>query len=712
MPNTSQANLLGENRVWRFGTAEYDDARRELRVGGDLRAVEAKPLSLLRELLVRGGEVATKKDLLAAVWPGHTVEQSLTTAIAKLRTALGDQGRSVIEAMHGIGYRIAVPIDIRAAPEKRRHAFGFTPGDMVPNRPQWQLVRLLGENQSAGDVWLARHEKTGEHRVFKFADGDERLEALRREEAISRILYKALGNRPDLLRVCEWNFTSRPFYIESPYGGDSLPDWAAARGGLSLISLGERIAIVARIARTAAAAHDVGVLHRDIKPSNVLIASGDEELTIRLVDFGSGRVTANARSHEVTISGLGLTTSGAQPDENLSGTLRYMAPEVSAGGPPTMAADVYALGIVLYQMIVGDLDRPLGAGWEVDVTDSLLRQDVQEAASGDATRRLSSALMLAERLEQLDVRRADLEQRHHLEQEADRLAQEVERARIRRPWLTLGVASLTLGLLGTSAFAILASAARDEAQRQSNIARQVNGFLTDDLLGRANPRVAGKPEETLIEAARNAEQRIAARLSNSPAVAASLYLALARGFDGRSDYDQARVDYQRAAEAYETAFGKNTADAIITRLREAEMETMASKEGSLNQAKTLIQQAEPFVNRVGPRLREVRTWLYRARATYLLGTNDTQGALHDAEDAGQLARELPDIFGQDDTNQIAAIQCRALMHLARWDEAQAISAAVIKSEVALHGLLYPDTLIAQRRMAQILFLRHRWRIRL
>ncbi len=488
MPDPSHAQpSQPKNRVWRVCAATFDEQRRELRVGGQLRTIEAKPLLLFETLLSHAGDVVTKEELLATVWQGRaTVEQSLTTAIGKLREALGDEGRAIIEAIRGVGYRIGLPIELAFAPEKPKLAFTFQPGDPVPNRPQWRLVRALGSS-SARDVWLARHEKTGEQRVFKFADTEERRRALQREAALSRILNNALGDRPDLVRITEWSFETRPAFLESPFGGESLPEWAASRGGLLAIPLSERIAIVARIARTVAAAHDVGVLHRDIKPSNVLVSGESETLAIRLVDFGSGRLTEAARLEAVTVTGLGLAAAAAHDGEHLSGTLRYMAPEILAGGPPTIAADVYALGILLYQMIVGDMDRLLGAGWEDDIADPLLRDDIRQAASSDAARRLPSAPVLAERLETVETRREEQTRLLHLEQSSNRLARQVENARMRRPWLVLGVTSLALGLVGTSIFAIRAVRARDEAQRQSEITRQVNTFLTDDLLGRGNP---------------------------------------------------------------------------------------------------------------------------------------------------------------------------------------------------------------------------------
>ena len=83
----------------------------------------------------------------------------------------------------------------------------------------------------------------------------------------------------------------------------------------------------------------------------------------------------------------------------------YLAPEVLAGQSPSAAADVYALGVMLYQLMVGDFRKPLAPGWEAEIKDPLLREDIADAACGDPAKRLNSAADLVERLLTLDERR-------------------------------------------------------------------------------------------------------------------------------------------------------------------------------------------------------------------------------------------------------------------------------------------------------------------
>ena len=93
----------------------FDEANWSLTVAGERVAVEAKPLELLRELLLRGGNLASKDELLDSIWPDVTVvEASLPTAVHKLRMALNDERRTthIIETVPRIGYRLAVPVEV------------------------------------------------------------------------------------------------------------------------------------------------------------------------------------------------------------------------------------------------------------------------------------------------------------------------------------------------------------------------------------------------------------------------------------------------------------------------------------------------------------------------------------------------------------------------------------------------------------------------
>ena len=435
-------------RLWRFADCEFDELSLQLRVKGQAVDLELKPLELLLQLLMHAGEVVTKEELLDSVWPGLTVvDGSLSTAMSKLRRALGDENSTVVLTLPRVGYRLAVPVHSKPVGAVNPWAeLGLKEDDSVPGREHWRLARRLDVSASS-EVWLAEHPKTHELRVFKFASNLVRLKGLKREVTVARFLRESLGARPEFVRVLEWNFDIQPHFLESEYGGPNLAEWAKSQGGLLEAPLQTRIRVIADVANAVGAAHDVGVLHKDLKPANILVTTcAKAKQQIKVADFGSASLIEPSRLKALGITNLGLTQTGGPQTPSLTGTLMYLAPEVLSGQSPTAAADVYSLGVMLYQVVIGDFRKPLAPGWEAEIEDSLIRQDIADAACGDPTRRITSATELAERLLNLDRRR---KQRDALEEEAAR-AQALERkraeARARRPWVLAAVA-LLVGLL-------------------------------------------------------------------------------------------------------------------------------------------------------------------------------------------------------------------------------------------------------------------------
>ena len=340
------------------------------------------------------------------------------------------------------GFDGVSPLEAPGDSEKGRRAvaagdeltLGWRPsvGIAIPGRPHWQLVDQLGSG-GIGEVWLAEHEGTHTRRVFKFCFQAESLRSLKREVALLRVLKEGLGERSDIAHVIDWEFDQPPYFLETEHSesGD-LVDWGRNQGGIDKVPLDTRLDIAAQIADALTAAHGAGVLHKDLKPANVLIhedAAGRPRVC--LTDFGIGLVTNRSALEVPGITVAGLTeellsstaTTGA-------GTRLYMAPEVIEGRPATERSDLYALGVVLYQMAGGDFSRALAPGWERHVADPLIREDIAACVDGDPANRLDGPAALAGRLRALPERRARVQ------------------SRMRRRRLTRGaIAAVVVGLL-------------------------------------------------------------------------------------------------------------------------------------------------------------------------------------------------------------------------------------------------------------------------
>lgn len=390
-------------------------------------------------------DVASRIQSLAL--PGQVLMSSVVFNSARQRLSAKEFGTEVAWRAHGpyLFKGIDEPIEIgeagiegisplEAPPDSEKARSATRLGDEItlnwrpangielPSRPNWVLEKSLGEGGFA-EIWLARHKKSKERRVFKFCFEADRLRGLKREVTVFRLIKETLGNRDDICKLLDWNFDEAPFYIESEYTeANDLMDWAREQGGLDQVPLETRLELIAQAATALAAAHSVGVIHKDVKAANILI-SKDLEGRPRavLTDFGIGLITDKQLLELKGITVAGLTEVGAEPGtSSTSGTRLCMAPEMLEGKPATAASDMYALGILLYQMVSGDLNRALGAGWERDVEDELLREDIALCVDRLPERRIQDAGELAHRLRSLEKRHAEREAEHKAKKEAER----------------------------------------------------------------------------------------------------------------------------------------------------------------------------------------------------------------------------------------------------------------------------------------------------
>jgi hypothetical protein len=198
---------------------------------------------------------------------------------------------------------------------------------LVLNR--YRPLRPLGTGGS-GSVWLARDERTGLDVALKIVprEGKAAARAEREAAAAARLRH------PSCLRA--YSFARDPRHVYIAY--EFVPG-RTFREVLRAGELHDRAAIeaCAQVCEGLAHAHAAGILHRDVKPSNVLLADGDG-VSARLLDFGLARM-AEAET---------LTAQGDVP-----GTLAYISPERLAGEESTAAADVWSVGVMLWESLSG-----------------------------------------------------------------------------------------------------------------------------------------------------------------------------------------------------------------------------------------------------------------------------------------------------------------------------------------------------------------------
>jgi len=630
---------------YRFGTAEFDEARFELRVSGLPVDIQRKPLEILSCLLSHAGEVVTKDELLEGVWEGRpTVENVIANAITKLRGALGAENAERIVTQPRVGYRFAGSFERVAVGRQWVSRLELAAGTPVPGRPHFVLEAMIGRSV-ASEVWLARHAKTHEPRVYKFSPDGGQLAGLKREATLSRLLRENLDEQQFFAKLLDWNFETPPFFLEYEYGGQNLAEWADTEARLAKLTVPQRLALFLRIVDGVAAAHSVGVLHKDLKPTNVLVALTDAgDWLVKLTDFGSSRLLEPERLAELGITQLGLTMTASVLSDSGSGTPLYLAPELLTGAPPTVCSDVYALGVMLYQFLVGDFRKSLTPGWESDISDPLLRQDIADAAAGDPTRRLQSATELANRLRRLEERRNEVELLRAADVRARVAEQRLDQARARRPWIVAASCALALGAGVSIYLAWQAMEERNRAEHESAIAESVSRFLGEDLLSRSSPYRSGKPDESLVAAIKAASVDIDRRFAFEPAVAARLHQTMAKAFDGRNDWDDARDEYAHAAQLWNRVDGPLSQDAIVARLQLLQMQARSYREGTLEAAEKQLAEQEELIRRAGTVRPEVTAWLASSRGMVALIKNDLPVATEQFRLASEGAEGLPELF--------------------------------------------------------------------
>ncbi|MFI5005655.1 MAG: Stk1 family PASTA domain-containing Ser/Thr kinase, partial [Solirubrobacterales bacterium] len=203
------------------------------------------------------------------------------------------------------------------------------PGTVIDGR--YEVLSRIGTG-GMGDVYLARDQLLGRQVAVKllhhrFVEDQEFVERFRREASSAASL-----SHPNVVAIFdrgEWDGT---YYIAMEYlPGRSLKAVVRERGPMDPAAA---IDIVIQILHAARFAHRRGVIHRDLKPHNVIL---DEEGRAKVTDFGIARAGAS----DMTLTG------------SIMGTAQYLSPEQAQGHAVSASSDIYAVGIVLYELLTG-----------------------------------------------------------------------------------------------------------------------------------------------------------------------------------------------------------------------------------------------------------------------------------------------------------------------------------------------------------------------
>ena len=444
----------------------------------------------------------------------------------------------------------------------------------------WRLERMLAEG-GMGTVWLAnRSDGVMERRAALKLPRAEWVDRGLSERIARERSILALLQHPNIAVLYDAGLTQggRPYlaleYVEGQpidvYCREQLPE---------LIDL---LRLFVQVVRAVASAHAKLVIHRDLKPSNILVTADGQP---KLLDFGIAKLL---EGDAPTTNETALTRLVGRPL-----TLRYAAPEQIVGQPISVAADVYALGVMLYELLSGK--RPYQAhsdnrrALEQEILNGVIGRPSSVATEKPRSRALHGDLDAIV----LKALKKNPEERYET---AAALADDIERylngqpviaqpdSRLYRLRKFINRNRLAVAAGGTVVFALgiglgaalwQASVARDQAQR----ATALNTFVLS-LIQKADPNASQQTKAADLAMLGAIEERIDNEFKGRPEQLLQLRVTVGDAYRNRGEMMAARRVFERAANEATPALPADDLMLLTARVRAADVHLIVSSEAS------------------------------------------------------------------------------------------------------------------------------------
>jgi tetratricopeptide (TPR) repeat protein len=506
---------------------------------------------------------------------------------------------------------------------------------------RYRLLEQIGEG-GFGIVYMAEQQEPVQRKVALkiIKPGMDTREVIARFEAERQAL--ALMDHPNIACVLDAGATAagRPYFVMELVRGIPITEYCDQ----TRLSTRERLQLFVKVCQAVQHAHQKGVIHRDIKPSNVLVTLHDGEPVPKVIDFGVAKALGQRLTSKTLFTGF----------HEMIGTPAYMSPEQAAlsGIDVDTRADIYSLGVLLYELLTGV--TPFDAGTFREVAMDEVRRLIRETDPPRPSTRLQT---LGEQLRSVAIHRqteapklvhqvrGDLDwvvmkclekDRSRRYETANGLRMDVMRylncapvaARppsqlyrlqklVRRHKLVFAATgavatSLVIGLgIATWGFfrekearrisegiqrqveigRRLAEKERDRAEKEAAKSRQTAQLLEDMLKG-IGPKVAmGRDTLLLREILDNATEKTASNLKDQPEVAAELLSTIGATYFQLFDLGKAEAAYREALTLRKSVLGETNALVARSLNDLARVLILRRGVGEISQAETMARQA-------------------------------------------------------------------------------------------------------------------------
>ena len=646
----------------------------------------------------------------------HGVEDDIRKEIEALVAFDSDTNASLVRDIAQLAGEAMASFEERAARYGPAAGDEASLTDIDQTIGPYRLVQQIGKG-GMGEVWLARQDYPVRRLVA--------LKALRvgmdTHEFIARFRSErqalALMDHPAIAKVLDGGSTSSgvPYFVMEYVPGAPITDWCDKHQ----FTVTQRLKLFIQVCEAVNHAHQKAIIHRDLKPSNILVTEVDGKAVPRIIDFGVAKALSQKLSEDTF-----LTRAGS-----ILGTPEYMSPEQteSMGEDVDTRTDIYSLGVVLYQLLVGAMPIEL---MQLALEERLRRLREDDPPSPSTRLRALgelSATVCANRSSEIKALtrqlRGDLDsivlkalekQRARRYGSPSELAADIERYLRHEPVLArpvstvyragkyvrrhrIGVAFAAAAVLLLVGFGALQTLQLHRTTRERSRADRIVGFMTD-IFNVSDPSEARGNKITAREILDKASERIKAGLVQDPELQAQMMQVMSTVYLNLGIYSRAESLAGQSAQIRRRVLGPDNPETLRS---DVDVGIAALLQGrSVEAGKRLAPPLETLRRVLGPEHPDT----LRAAVNFGAALSD-QGRSIDAEKLLRPTLEgLRRVLGPED---IATLKCMddlgsALRAQHRYAEQEALERQAFGIARRTFGPDHPATLLFLTHLAMAL----------